>query len=194
MGALARHVPRHAGARRRGGVRVRADRRSVRQRARRRTRHPGCARRKPAHREREPRARSAIRFRRDRQFDRPAREAGRALAADRHRFVQLTVPGTGPREQLAIMDFFVRQHPRIGALVVTADESWCARDPALPMQHPFPFWLYGESKLDFLGRLFSTRALRLAWQRLLVGAGLRQRSARTAIGITRRKGRANSRR
>ncbi len=93
------------------------------------------------------------------------------------RFVQLTVPGTGPREQLAIMDFFVRQHSRIGALVVTADESWCARDPALPMQHPFPFWLYGESNLDFLGRLFSTRALRLAWQRLLVGSGLRQRSA-----------------
>ena len=94
-----------------------------------------------------------------------------------NRFVQLTVPGTGPREQLAIADFFVRQHPRVGALVITADESWCGRDPALPMQHPFPFWLYGESNLDFLGRLFSTRALRLAWQRLLVGAGLRQRSA-----------------
>ncbi len=93
------------------------------------------------------------------------------------RFVQLTVPGTGPREQLAIMDFFVRQHPRIGALVITADESWCARGAALPMQHPFPFWLYGESNLDFLGKLFSTRALRLSWQRLLVGTGLRQRSA-----------------
>ena len=26
-------------------------------------------------------------------------------------FVQLTVPGTGPREQLAIMDFFARQRP-----------------------------------------------------------------------------------
>jgi hypothetical protein len=94
-----------------------------------------------------------------------------------NRFVQLTVPGTGPREQLAIMDFFVRQHRQVGALVITVDESWCARDPALPMQHPFPFWLYGESNLEFLGRLFSTRALRLSWQRLLVGAGLRQRSA-----------------
>ena len=28
------------------------------------------------------------------------------------RFVQLTVPGTGPREQLAIMDFFLRYHAR----------------------------------------------------------------------------------
>ena len=62
-------------------------------------------------------------------------------------FVQLTVPGTGPREQLAIMDFFVRQHPQVGALVIVTDASWCQRDPALPMQHPFPFWLYGESTL-----------------------------------------------
>lgn len=93
------------------------------------------------------------------------------------RFVQLTVPGTGPREQLAIMDFFLRHHQSPGALVITADASWCARDPALPLQHPFPFWLYGESKLDYIGKLFSSRALRLAWQRVLVAAGLRQRSA-----------------
>src|SRR5262245_2100645 len=63
------------------------------------------------------------------------------------RFVQLTVPGTGPREQLAIMDFFVRQHPQVGAIVIVTDASWCQRDPALRMQHPFPFWLYGESTL-----------------------------------------------
>ena len=93
------------------------------------------------------------------------------------RFVQLTVPGTGPREQLAVMDFFVRQHAKVGALVVVADESWCSRDPALPQQHPFPYWLYGESNVDFLGRLFSSRALSLTWRRILVGLGLRQRSA-----------------
>lgn len=93
------------------------------------------------------------------------------------RFVQLTVPGTGPREQIAIMDFFVRHHPRPGALVVTADSGWCMRDAALPLQHPFPFWLYGESRLDYFGKLFSSRALRLTWQRVLIGLGLRQRSA-----------------
>lgn len=93
------------------------------------------------------------------------------------RFVQLTVPGTGPREQLAIMDFFVRYHPRIGALAITADAGWCLRDPALTLQHPFPFWLYGESTLDFIGKLFSSRALRLTGQRVLIGLGLRQRSA-----------------
>lgn len=93
------------------------------------------------------------------------------------RFVQLTVPGTGPREQLAIVDFFARQHREVGALVVVTDASWCQRDPALPMQHPFPFWLYGESNLDYIGRLFSTRALRLGLRRVMVGLGLRPRSA-----------------
>jgi hypothetical protein len=95
----------------------------------------------------------------------------------RRSFVQLTVPGTGPREQLAIMDFFARQHPQVGALVIVTDASWCQRDPALPMQHPFPFWLYGESTWDYIGRLFSTRALRLGLRRVMVGLGLRPRSA-----------------
>jgi hypothetical protein len=93
------------------------------------------------------------------------------------RFVQLTTPGTGPREQLAILDYFVRKHAKIGAIVVVADASWCSRDSTLPQQHPFPYWLYEEGDLDFLGRLFSSRALSLAWRRILVGLGLRQRTA-----------------
>ena len=92
------------------------------------------------------------------------------------RFVQLTVPGTGPPEQLAIIDFFMRQHRQVGAMVVVTDASWCQRDPGLPMQHPFPFWLYGDSTLDYVGRLFSTRALRLGLRRVMVGLGLRPRS------------------
>ena len=91
-------------------------------------------------------------------------------------FVQLTTPGTGPREQLAILDYFVRKHAKIGALVIVTDASWCTRDPALPLQHPFPFWLYGESMLEYVGRLFSTRALGHTWRRVLIGLGLRQRS------------------
>jgi hypothetical protein len=93
------------------------------------------------------------------------------------RFVQLTTPGTGPREQLAILDYFVRKHAKIGAIVVVTDASWCSRDSTLPQQHPFPYWLYEEGDLDFLGRLFSSRALSLAWRRILVGLGLRQRTA-----------------
>jgi hypothetical protein len=94
------------------------------------------------------------------------------------RFVQLTVPGTGVREQLAILDFFVRQHPRPGALVLVTDhDTWCTHDPALPMEHPFPFWLYGDSLTDYIGRLFSSRALGHTWRRVLIGLGLRKRSA-----------------
>ena len=92
-------------------------------------------------------------------------------------FVQLTTPGTGPREQLAILDYFVRKHTKIGALVIVTDASWCSRDPALPQQHPFPYWLYEHGNIDFLGRLFSSRALSLTWRRTLVGLGLRQRTA-----------------
>jgi hypothetical protein len=91
-------------------------------------------------------------------------------------FVQLTVPGTGPREQLAVMDFFLRKHPQAGALVIVTDASWCTRDPALALQHPFPFWLYGTRNLDFLGHLFSSRALDHTLRRILIGLGLRQRS------------------
>jgi hypothetical protein len=92
------------------------------------------------------------------------------------RFVQLTVPGTGPREQLAILDFFQRHHARIGAVIIAADDVWCTRDAALPPPHPFPFWLYGESKLDYAARLFSARSLGRAWRRVLIGLGLRERS------------------
>jgi len=90
------------------------------------------------------------------------------------KFVQVTTPGTGPREQLAVMDYFVRHHPRVGALVITADASWCMRDPALPLQHPFPFWLYGESRFDYVTRMFSSRALRHAGRRLMILSGRRQ--------------------
>ena len=92
------------------------------------------------------------------------------------RFVQLTVPGSGPREQLAILDFFARHHARIGAVVIAVDGAWCTRDAALVPPHPFPFWLYGESKLGYAAGLFSSRSLGRAWRRVLIGLGLRERS------------------
>ena len=92
------------------------------------------------------------------------------------RFVQLTVPGSGPREQLAILDFFARHHARIGAVVIGVDGAWCTRDAALPLQHAFPFWLYGESKLGYAARLFSSRSLGRATRRVLIGLDLRERS------------------
>ena len=90
------------------------------------------------------------------------------------RFVQLTVPGTGPREQLSILDFFLRHHARVGAVVISVDPVWCTRDAALPPPRPFPFWLYDAGPLEYAARLFSLRALGRAWRRAQIGLGLRQ--------------------
>src|ERR1700736_826241 len=40
------------------------------------------------------------------------------------RFVQLVAPGADPSGHLAILDFFRRNHPRIGALVFVIDDPW----------------------------------------------------------------------
>jgi hypothetical protein len=76
-------------------------------------------------------------------------------------FVQLTVPGTGPREQFAVMSWFARHHTRIGAIVLVADSGWCTQDATLPMSNPFPFWLYAEGLAEYLANEFITLALDL---------------------------------
>jgi hypothetical protein len=92
-------------------------------------------------------------------------------------FVQLTSPGADPRGQLAILNFFARHHPHIGALVVVTDAAWCTHDPAPPLKNPFPFWLYGESSLAYAGRLFSWRAVNHAYQRIMIFRGVHKRTA-----------------
>ena len=86
-------------------------------------------------------------------------------------FVSLIVPGTGPREQLAILDDVLRRRLRpLRALVAGLDGTWCTDDPALPITNPFPFWLYDPgpwasapgllrySALEHLGRTLALRA------------------------------------
>lgn len=59
-------------------------------------------------------------------------------------FVQLSVPATGPAEQFAVLDWFLRHHPAPKAIVLSADEFWCTDDPAFTSEHPFPYWLIGD--------------------------------------------------
>ena len=73
------------------------------------------------------------------------------------RFVQLTVPGTGPREQLAILDFFVRHHPRIGALVIVADAPG-ARAIGAAAAASVSVLALRRKHLGYAARLFSSRA------------------------------------
>jgi hypothetical protein len=75
-------------------------------------------------------------------------------------FVQLTVPGSNVREQLAMMHWFITHHPDVGAMVLALDERWCVTDPHLPLRTPFPFWLYSDSNLVYLANAMSTRSLR----------------------------------
>jgi hypothetical protein len=125
-----------------------------------------------ASRARDPRFDSAVIGNSHGQILNPA-ELSRLTGAH---FVQLTVPGTASREQLAILDFFMRHHQRVDGLVIITDEVWCTHDPALPPAASFPFWLYGDSKLNYASRLLSWRALDHSFQRIMIGLGLRNRS------------------
>jgi hypothetical protein len=91
-------------------------------------------------------------------------------------FVQLTVPGTGPREQLTLLRWFMRHHQNIGAIVLAADAYWCTQDESLPISAPFPFWLYSESNREYTMNILNTAALDRGWRRILLALGLRQPS------------------
>jgi hypothetical protein len=92
-------------------------------------------------------------------------------------FVQLAAPGADPRGQLVILDFFIRHHQRIRALVIVTDAPWCTHELAPLPQNSFPFWLYGESSLAYAGRLFAKQAVDRAFQRIMIGLSLRKRAA-----------------
>lgn len=98
-------------------------------------------------------------------------------AASGLHFVSLAVPGSGPREQLAVLDWFVRQRPAPpAALVVGIDDSWCTGDPALSNDRPFPFWLYAQTGSDYLRGLVRLQSLADAFSRLAYLVGLRRRA------------------
>ena len=99
----------------------------------------------------------------------------RLSAATGLRFTQLTIPGTGPLEQIAVLGWFLSHHMRVGALVLTTDPSWCARTTVLTPSHPFPFWLYGGD-LDYLRHVVSSKSIDRAVWRIQVAAGLRPRN------------------
>ena len=61
--------------------------------------------------------------------------------------------------------------------MIVTDSAWCTDDPELRVLNPFPFWLYSDSDLEYLGRLFSSRALGRMVRRVQLGLGLRTPSA-----------------
>ncbi len=99
----------------------------------------------------------------------------RLSAATGFKFTQLTVPATGPREQLAILEWFRLNRTKVSALVLTTDSSWCAQGSALALLYPFPFWLYG-SNIDYLRHVLNAKSLDRAVWRVQLALGQRTRS------------------
>jgi hypothetical protein len=85
-------------------------------------------------------------------------------------FVQLAIPGADAPEQLAMLHWFIRHHPRIGALVLATDERWCSDNPQ-PWKW-FPFWLYGDSDFQYLVNSLNSRSAGAAVRRIKHALGL----------------------
>src|SRR5262249_39392344 len=85
--------------------------------------------------------------------------------------------GGSPLEEMTVLDFFLRHHPHVGALVVVTDPSWCAHAPDPP--RPFPYWLYEDGRFGYVRRMLSVPAIEHAFQRVAIGLGIRKRMAPT---------------
>lgn len=96
-------------------------------------------------------------------------EPSRIDAATGLKFVTLMVPAIRPEEQLVLLRWFLRNHPRPEALVIGLDEWWCL--PSIKADKPFPFWLYAETTLGYIGGLLRYEALEQVSRRLAYLAG-----------------------
>ncbi len=84
-------------------------------------------------------------------------------------FVSLSVPATRPREQFAVLNWFLRHHPAPDAIVFGLDDTWCL--DSFINDKPFPFWLYGDGTPAFLRGLFSFAALEKVQGRIALATG-----------------------
>ncbi len=91
------------------------------------------------------------------------------------RFVQLYKIGATPREELTILDLFMRKHPHPRALIIGADPYWCTHSREEPAQD-LPYWLYDRSFFEYAVRLISWRSIEHAFQRISIGLGWHQRA------------------
>jgi hypothetical protein len=92
------------------------------------------------------------------------------------RFVSLTMTYSGPVEQLATAGWLLRHHdgttaPLLKALVIGMDASWCQSDGKLDIRQPFPFWLYGDSRLEYVWSLANMHGIEAALHKLKLMIG-----------------------
>jgi hypothetical protein len=87
-------------------------------------------------------------------------------------WVSLTVPATGPKEQLVLLDYFLRHHDRPKAVALGIEGAWCAADAEWENTKPFPFWLYDQSARGYLSGFIRYGALERILPRLRYALGL----------------------
>ena len=88
--------------------------------------------------------------------------------------VSLTIPGTGPRDQLLVARWVALQHGQaLGGLVFGVDAKWCRSDSLSPSSTPFPDWLYAADWPSYaLGMVrWKTLEMTVAKIALLAGGG-----------------------
>ncbi|HEY5797717.1 MAG TPA: hypothetical protein VIU82_22155 [Bosea sp. (in: a-proteobacteria)] len=94
-------------------------------------------------------------------------------------FVSLIAPASGPKEGLALIDWFLRHRREPArAVVVGIDSLWCTSNPALPNDKPFPFWLYSRDRAEYFVGLLRFDVLEEFQRRivyLLTGKGAQAR-------------------
>ncbi|MGL4636733.1 MAG: hypothetical protein ACRCWF_12195 [Beijerinckiaceae bacterium] len=70
-------------------------------------------------------------------------------------FVQLSVPGTGPKEQIAMIDHWIWRHgANIKTIVLGLEYAWCSPARIDTDINPFPYWLYDTNPIVYAGGLF----------------------------------------
>ena len=97
------------------------------------------------------------------------------------RTASLAISGTGPAEQIAVLRWLLRWHrgPEFRLLVMGIDRYWCGDEGEgegdSEPHFAFPFWLYGESRLDYAAHMMRFQGLQHALRKINLLAGLTKR-------------------
>jgi hypothetical protein len=106
-------------------------------------------------------------------------EPERLNALTGRQMLQLSIPGLGPDEQLAMARAFVRGRPHTKTIIAMLETHWCATDDGKLLRYPqFPHWLYESSDLEYLRNVLSREAVQAAFHRVAIRMGLAREPAR----------------
>jgi hypothetical protein len=86
-------------------------------------------------------------------------------------FVEMAAEGATVRDEMARLQWFARNRPRVDAIVVASDQVWCDPNPAMPDPPDFPYGLYSDSDLAYLKTTLSVSTIVFAKERIRYALG-----------------------